>query len=92
MKNVTIIVAAAALLSLGLLQACGPAVVYTVYKTEEERLAALEAWESEIQSFDCEQLAKASDDLEAEKDDLVDFDQRMDIVTDAQSDKNCQTG
>lgn len=72
-----------------LLQGCTAAVALTVYRAEKARLAKLDTWKLELQTLDCDQLAAEHASLEAEKEALVDYDQRDDILTSTREAKNC---
>lgn len=80
----------AALCAATLVQGCASAVAFTVYRAEQARLEKLDTWERSLQTLDCEQLAVIRDNLDYDREDLVDYDQRVDIVDALRADKPCE--
>ena len=60
-----------------------------VVENEQNRLAELRKWEESLAPRDCAELETAYGDLNAQKDDFQDFDQRMDVLRDQMEEKVC---
>lgn len=83
-----------ALLLLGvasLLQGCALAAGagYLVYENETARLEALRTWEEGLKPLDCAGLDNAQAELESEKEELFDFDQRESALKTERAEKGC---
>lgn len=77
-------------LALGM-SGCVLAVPKQIYKIESERLAKKEAWENSLAKMSCDDLNKETAVLVAEKDTLVDYDQRVDYLAETMVAKECPT-
>ncbi|MEM6623161.1 MAG: hypothetical protein AAF674_13090 [Pseudomonadota bacterium] len=71
------------------LQGCVAAIGYAVGQAEAERVKQLELYQASLTRLDCDGLGQARTDLIAEREDLVDFDQREDVLQDAFEAKSC---
>lgn len=71
-----------------LLSGCGK-IIGIAIQAEQERLADLRNWEGRLAEMDCGGLDEEYAVLEKIKDDLVDFDQRQDIMRDEMTGKSC---
>ncbi|MEM7213448.1 MAG: hypothetical protein AAF479_16455 [Pseudomonadota bacterium] len=71
------------------LQGCIAAVGVANAQAEQERLAELSKWEANVQTQDCAGLDETYAKLAADKDGLVDFDQREDFMRDQYEQKSC---
>jgi len=71
-----------------LLSGCGK-IIGIAIQAEQERLAELRSWEASLAEMDCGGLDDEYAGLVKIKDDLVDFDQRQDIMRDAMTGKSC---
>jgi len=71
------------------LQGCVAAVAVAVAQAEQDRLAELSNWEADVRAKDCAGLDETYAKLVADKDGLVDFDQRKDFMRDQYEEKSC---
>lgn len=62
---------------------------YLVYEQEVERLEAQRVWEEGLQSLDCAGLAAAQTELQDQRDELFDFDQRQSTLKTEIAEKGC---
>ena len=79
---------AALLATFAVLSGCALAAT-AVYDAETKRIGVLRAWEADILARDCAGLVEAQVELEAQRNDLVDADQRQSILDDARAEKEC---
>lgn len=84
MKRTVVALLGAAILVSG----CSKIITIAV-QAERERLVHLRDWESRVALMQCPELDKEYADLVKKKDDLVDFDQRQDIMRDEMTGKSC---
>ncbi|MEM7238133.1 MAG: hypothetical protein AAF501_09965, partial [Pseudomonadota bacterium] len=89
LRSERLILCAAVFVTLLVAQGCIGVVATTVYFTEQERLKELKQWEDNLALQDCEGLDAAYVDLVAAGDTLVDYEERLETITEVFENKNC---